>query len=89
MLCATQYTQLGVLFRKELSDVSKSKSLIEIKILRKTLDHLNRKITESLYIREKRPAMNENVYAVLATTVALMADSSLTDIHSVVFSFTF
>ena len=61
MLSVTQYTPLGDHFRKEHSDVSRTKYLLEVKILRRTLDHPDRKITESLYIREKRPSMNENM----------------------------
>ena len=47
------YTPLGDHCRKEHPDVSRTKSLLEVKILRRTLDHPDRKITESLYIREK------------------------------------
>ena len=61
MLGATEYTPIGDHFRKEHPNAQRDKSLLRVKILKKTKDHPDRKITESLYIRDTRPAMNENL----------------------------
>ena len=60
MLNGTEYTALGDHFRQKHIGVSKNKSLLAVRILRRTLDHPDRKISESLYIRDMKPSMNEN-----------------------------
>ena len=60
MLCFTENTPLGDHFRNKHPNM-RDRALLSIKILKRTLDHPDRKITESLYIREKRPSINENI----------------------------
>ena len=61
MLNTTELTPIGDHFREEHPSASKDKSLLGLSILKRTLDHPDRKITESLYIRDNRPSMNENM----------------------------
>ena len=61
MLGATEYTPLGDHFRNKHPGINREKSMLGVQILRRTLDHPDRKITESLYIRDRKPKMNENM----------------------------
>ena len=61
MLSNTEFTPVGDHFRKKHPAASKNKSLLGIRILKRTVDHPDRKITESLYLRDNKPVMNENM----------------------------
>ena len=61
----TQLTPIGDHFSECHAGMSKAEKLadppLEVRILKKTRDHPDRKITESLYIRERKPGLNENL----------------------------
>ena len=61
MLAGTEFTPLGDHFRLQHPEVTPNKFMLGIKVLRRTMDHPDRKILESIYIRERKPPLNENL----------------------------
>ena len=54
-------TPFGDHFRERHSDITLPENPLSIKVLHRAKDHPNRKIMESLYIRQLKPALNRNV----------------------------
>ena len=61
----TELTPVGDHFKSNHSGITKAEKSydppLEIKILMKTRDHPDRKIAESIMIRDKKPVLNEQI----------------------------